>query len=144
MRDLADTGTAVRRGEDNLHQPAGEGGRLCWRAGRLVKGRTKREEDEGGRNQDGDVRADDYVVEFNAAEGTSTGNLQLGYMVADQWQPLVSAECISAQAYKAEFMTALPDDISATDCPSNVVVGQSANGYWARLDFEGKFALINR
>ncbi|CAA0104621.1 3',5'-cyclic adenosine monophosphate phosphodiesterase CpdA [BD1-7 clade bacterium] len=94
--------------------------------------------------RDGDVRADDYVVEFNAVEGTSTGNLQLGYMVADQWQPLVAAECISAQAYKAEFMTALPDDISATDCPSNVAVGQSANGYWARLDFEGKFALINR
>ncbi|MGL6259177.1 metallophosphoesterase [Vibrio sp. WXL210] len=92
---------------------------------------------------DDQVRADDYVFEIAVSTDQSADALTLAVLKEGEWQPLVESQCISTQAYRAEFMTSMPDDIGE-ECDNTWLVGQFGDTFWAKVDMDGRFALVNR
>ncbi|WP_026971087.1 metallophosphoesterase family protein [Aliagarivorans marinus] len=91
----------------------------------------------------GEVRADDYVLEFKLPAGVAAEQAQLAYLDNGEWLPVLdNPECQSSMAYDSEFLNRMPEDIADLGCDSTIVVSQAAGGFWAKLDFEGQFAII--
>ena len=93
---------------------------------------------------DDSVRADDFVLEMAVPEGLDADKLTLAIDVNGEWKPLVDDHCISQEAYNNEFLTEQPEDIAGLGCDEQWTVGQSNNAFWAKVDQDGRFALIKK
>ena len=101
--------------------------------------------DEDLRN--GVVRADTYVFEMTIPTGMKAEELVLAHLsVNNQWIPLINDyACISTEAFNIELITTLPADIASNiSCNMPTVVSSNQDRFWARVDFEGQFALVKR
>ncbi|MDR9829343.1 metallophosphoesterase [Vibrio sp. FNV 38] len=84
----------------------------------------------------GSVRADDYVIEFTLPEGLNEADVIIAHDNGDGWQPLISdVECIILEPYSNAL---------SSDCDSDAHVGFYNGSFWAKVDFEGRFAIIAR
>ncbi|MBY5992574.1 metallophosphoesterase family protein [Ferrimonas balearica] len=93
----------------------------------------------------GALRADDYVLEFRLPAGVNADEVTLAHFDGEQWVPLVSnQECISTAAYDARYLTQAPNDLTGEACDPNLTVGLHDGHFWAKLDFEGQFAIVRR
>ena len=94
----------------------------------------------------GELRADDYVLEFALPAGVDGEQAILAHLDQDNmWQPLLSDyQCLSQEAYDSRYMTELPEDLQGKGCDDELLVGFNDGRFWAKVDFEGQFALVQR
>lgn len=93
-----------------------------------------------------DTAGDDYVLQFGLPENTTAENLTLARWddAQERWMPVVAPECISSTGYQSTYLSSLPTDVDA-GCSTAVGVATVADShFWARLNQEGTFALIER
>lgn len=92
-------------------------------------------------------QGDSYVLEFALPSGRTAANTALARFdtASGKWVALTTPACVSRTAYDAAFLTTLPSDVDAS-CAASTVVGHNAATatYWARVNQDGRFALIAR
>lgn len=91
---------------------------------------------------DNSVRGDNYTFEISVPTGENASDLQLATKVGNEWKALVEETCISEESYKQEYLNSLPSDLVDKGCQNQWVVGQAGETFWARVDMDGRFALI--
>ncbi|MCQ1057318.1 metallophosphoesterase family protein [Photobacterium sp. DNB23_23_1] len=96
--------------------------------------------------RNGFLRADDYVFEFSIPAGLDAQDVTLAHLSIDnKWVPLLdSDQCLSKESYSSEFLSVLPNDIASNGCSQDLVMGLKDNTFWAKVDFEGKFAIVSK
>lgn len=94
---------------------------------------------------DGD-RADDYAIEFLLPENIDPASVMLAVFdeAEGHWQPVVAEQCVGTLPWDDSFLNAAPADVDAGCDNSAAVVITGTAHLWAKLDFEGRFALISR
>ncbi|MGJ7544330.1 metallophosphoesterase family protein [Variovorax sp. LT1R16] len=95
-----------------------------------------------------DKTGDSYVLEFSLPKDRSVADTVLARYDASsgKWIALTTPTCVSKAAYQSAYLTTLPGDVDASCGASTVVVGYDAQAstYWARLNQDGRFAIIAR
>ncbi|PMH40599.1 hypothetical protein BCU68_16195 [Vibrio sp. 10N.286.49.B3] len=96
--------------------------------------------------RDGNLRADDFVIEFAVPAGLEADQVILAHLDSSNvWQPLLSDyQCLSSQEYNSAYMNTLPSDLQGKGCNEELIVGLYDGRFWAKVDFEGNFALVQR
>ena len=99
----------------------------------------------GGWTLSDDKAGDSYVLEFSVPEGRSAADTMLARYdnASGKWVPLAAPACVSRAAYRSAYLGAAPGDVAAS-CAAGTIVGYDAqaSAYWARLNQDGRFALI--
>jgi len=93
-----------------------------------------------------DERTDDYALEFVLPDNLDPASVTLGRYDAasESWAPVADDECVSALPWDDSFLSAPPADVDAGCANSLSVVTTGSAHLWAKLDTEGRFALISR
>ncbi|ARP97375.1 metallophosphoesterase family protein [Bordetella genomosp. 13] len=87
-----------------------------------------------------------YVLEFSLPADVAAQDAMLARWDGSTWVALTDAECVSAQAYRTEFLSGtIPSDVDGA-CAGGTLVGFDAarSAFWARLVEDGQFAVVAR
>jgi hypothetical protein len=95
----------------------------------------------------GDKMGDRYVLEFSLPKGRSVTDTMLARFDegSGTWVALTTPACVSRATYRSAYLSAAPADVDAA-CGKSIIVGHDAqaSAYWARLNQEGRFAIVAR
>lgn len=93
-----------------------------------------------------DERTDDYALEFVLPENLDPASVTLGRYDAasESWVPVADDTCVSALPWDDSFLSTPPADVDPGCASSLSVVTTGTAHLWAKLDTEGRFALISR